>query len=122
MDIKLAFEQYDMTPGASGRRFLRNLLLHGGKADTHGYSLADCFLRSDCHAVAPGQSAALPPPIGTIDSLLSPAFNFTPAQLIESHRLRRSRLRESFKLIVAHISDDSTLQLLGDPLSQYFQN
>ena len=122
MDIKLSFEQYDMTPGAGGRKFLRNLLLHGGKADAHGYSLADCLLRSDCHAVATGESVALPPPAAVVYSPLSPPFVFTPTQLIESHRLRRARLRESFKLIVAHISDDSTLQLLGDPLSPYFQN
>ncbi len=34
MDIKLSFEQFDMTPGAGGRKFLRNLLLHGGKLAT----------------------------------------------------------------------------------------
>ena len=122
MDIKLSFEQFDMTPGASGRKFIRNLLLHGGRADSHGYSLADCFLREDCHAVAPGQSPALPPPPGTMGSPNAPAFQFTPAQLLESHRYRRSRLKESFKLIVAHISDESTLQLLGDPASPFFQN
>ena len=86
MDIKLQFEQFDMTPGAAGRKFIRNLLLHGGKADAHGYSLADCFLREDCHAVAPGGSILLPPPVGTAASVGAPAFAFTPAQLMESHR------------------------------------
>ena len=37
IDIKLSFEQYDMTPGAAGRKFMRNLLLFGGKADARGF-------------------------------------------------------------------------------------
>ena len=55
VDIKLAFEQFDMTPGQAGRKFRRNLMLHGGKADAHGFSLADTFLRLDAHAVQNGQ-------------------------------------------------------------------
>ena len=61
VDIKLSFPQFDMTPGSEGRKFRRNLLLHGGKADSHGFSLADCLCcgstrtrssvasRSPCH-------------------------------------------------------------------------
>jgi hypothetical protein len=30
MDIKVSFELFDMTPGPKGRRFMQNLLLHGG--------------------------------------------------------------------------------------------
>ena len=56
VDIKLAFEQFDMTPGQAGRKFRRNLMLHGGKADAHGFSLADTFLRLDAHAVQNGQA------------------------------------------------------------------
>ena len=52
IDIKLSFdnfEQFDMTPGIKGRQFRRNLLLHGGRSDAHGFSYADCFLRIDAH-------------------------------------------------------------------------
>ena len=123
MDIKLLFEQYDMTPGAAGRKFFRNLMLHGGKTDAHGFSLADCFLRIDTHAVQAGQSIDLPPPPGTLAAPGAvPTVGLTAGQLLESQRLRRARLKESFKLIVMHISDDSTLQLVGDMTSPYFQN
>ena len=47
VDIKLAFEQFDMMPGAAGKKFQRNLLLNGGSADTQGFSITDCFLRLD---------------------------------------------------------------------------
>ena len=55
VDIKLQFEAYDMVPGKGGRQFRRNLLLHGGKTDAHGFSYADVFLRIDAHAVQRGQ-------------------------------------------------------------------
>ena len=51
MDIKVAFEMYDMTPGATGKKFIRNLLIHGGKADARGITYADCLLRIDEGAV-----------------------------------------------------------------------
>ena len=121
MDIKLLFAQYDMTPGAAGRKFVRDLMLHGGKTDSHGYSLADCFLRVDAHAVANGQSIVMPPPAGTLAAVGAPGA-VPNAQLLDSQRLRRARLKESFKLIVMHISDEHTLQLVGDPTSPYFQN
>ena len=47
VDIKLSFEQYDMTPGVKGRKFITNLRVHGGKCDAQGYSLADVFARLD---------------------------------------------------------------------------
>ena len=75
VDIKLSFE-FDMTPGAEGRKFRRNLVLHGGKADAHGFSIADTFLRIDSHAVQNGQPIALPPPAGT---LAAPGVAVAPA-------------------------------------------
>ena len=33
VDIKLLFEQTDMTPGPKGRVFRRDALLHGGRTD-----------------------------------------------------------------------------------------
>ena len=51
IDIKLLFDPCDMTPGPSGRKFRRDLLLASGKTDTRGWSLADCFLRIDEGAV-----------------------------------------------------------------------
>ena len=47
VDIRLAFEQFDMMPGPAGKKFQRNLLLNGGSADTQGFSITDCFLRLD---------------------------------------------------------------------------
>ena len=66
VDIKLQFEQFDMMPGSTGKRFQRNLLIHGGKSDTQGFSITDCFLRVDAFAVAYGQSVVLPAPAGTV--------------------------------------------------------
>jgi hypothetical protein len=40
VDIKLSFEQFDMMPGAAGKKFQRNLLLYGGSADTQGFSIS----------------------------------------------------------------------------------
>ena len=97
-------------------------MLHGGRTDAHGFSLADCLLR-DTHAVQFGQDISLPPIPGTLVAPGAvPTAGLTPNQLFESQRLRRARLKESFKLIVMHISDDSTLQLVGDIGSPYFQN
>ena len=68
VDIKLSFDQFDMTPGSAGRKFRRNLLLHGGRSDAHGFSMADAFLRLDAHAVQNGQAVQLPAPAGTLAS------------------------------------------------------
>ena len=57
VDIKLAFEQFDGLPGPECRRFRRNLIQCGGKADVRGYSLADCLLRQDEGAFLPGAPA-----------------------------------------------------------------
>ena len=93
LDIKLLFEQYDMTPGAAGRKFFRNLMLHGGRTDSHGFSLADCFLRVDTHAVQFGHDTSLPPIPGTLAAPGAvPTAGLTPNQLLESQRLRRARL------------------------------
>ena len=51
IDLKVSFELFDMTPGEKGRRFIRNLLSHGGRADARGFSLADAFLRQDEGAI-----------------------------------------------------------------------
>ncbi|HAQ68007.1 MAG TPA: hypothetical protein DCR70_09825 [Phycisphaerales bacterium] len=110
MDIKLLFEQYDMTPGAAGRKFFRNLMLHGGRTDNHGFSLADCFLRVDTHAVQAGQSIDLPPPAGTLaapgavanelfvdpPSPWQPVATNTPVQArLASTRMKRAGLMTS---------------------------
>ena len=41
VDIKLKFDPTDMTPGAKGRKFRRDVLLHGGKTDARGFSITD---------------------------------------------------------------------------------
>ena len=115
VDIKLSFEMFDMTPGPKGRSFRRSLLLHGGKSDAHGFSFADCFLRIDAHAVQRGQPIVVPPPPGGV--LAAPGQAAAPGggePLQTSYRLRRARLKESFRYLVMHISDSSTLALLAD--------
>jgi hypothetical protein len=62
MDIKIQFDQFDMLPGPAGKRFQRNLLLHGGKTDSQGYSISDCFLHMDAY----GQPIIVPAPLGTV--------------------------------------------------------
>ena len=99
VDIKLSFPQFDMTPGSEGHKFRRNLLLHGGKADSHGFSLADCLLRLDAHAVQRGQPIAMPPPAGTLAAPGAPAAPAAGAMLVMSRQLRRARLKESFRYL-----------------------
>ena len=121
MDIKIQFEQFDMLPGPTGKRFQRNLLLHGGKTDSQGYSITDCFLRVDPYAVAYGQPIILPAPAGTI---LAPGAPLGPAGVgaIAGRQARKARLKESFSFLIMHLSDPSTLDLIGDPASPFFQN
>ena len=122
VDIKLSFPQFDMTPGSEGRKFRRNLLLHGGKADAHGFSLADCLLRLDAHAVQRGQPIAMPPPAGVLAAPGAPAPPAAGQPLVTSRQLRRARLKESFRFMVAHISDEAENAVLGDDAGPYFQN
>ena len=112
MDIKVLFETYDMTPGATGKRFVRNLLIHGGKADARGFTYADCFLRIDEGAVVgPGGAApgAVPMPGAA-------------AQLLAATQARRARIKGSFEYLTRHLTDEHTLELLGDPANTMFQD
>ena len=106
VDIKLSFQQFDMTPGQAGRVFRRNLLTLGGKTDANGYSLADCFLRVDEGAMAPGNAVPQPgaPPLG------GPVAN---------QRLKFARNKESYRFLLAHISDEGTREVLSE--GPYFQ-
>ena len=129
VDIKLSFEQFDMMPGAAGKKFQRNLLLYGGSADTQGFSITDCFLRLDDFAVQYGQPIALPPPAGALAAPgagvpVAPAGNIgqIAVALAAQHAARKARLKQSFTFLCSHISDSSTLELLGDPLSPLFHN
>ena len=80
VDIRLAFDHYDMMPGAAGKKFQRNLLLNGGTADTQGFSITDCFLRIDDYAVQNGQPITMPPPQQA--SWLHLAQAFLPYRLV----------------------------------------
>jgi len=129
VDIKLAFEFYDMMPGAAGKKFQRNVLLNGGNADTQGFSITDCFLRIDDYAVQNGQPITMPPPAGVLAAPGAgvpavPAGNAgqIAAALAAQHAARKGRLKQSFTFLTSHISDNSTLELLGDPLSPMFHN
>ncbi len=44
------------------------------------------------------------------------------AALAAQHAARKARLKQSFTFLCSHISDSSTLELLGDPLSPMFHN
>ena len=108
-DIKLSFEQYDMTPGNPGRRFRRNLLIHGTKSDEAGFSVADTLLRQDEGATdAAGNPAPGAPAIpGAVNAAND-----------KKRLLRVSRVKSSFNFVVAHISDEPTKTastLLADP-------
>ena len=129
VDIKLFFEQFDMMPGATGKKFQRNLLLNGGSADTQGFSITDCFLRLDDYAVQNGQLTTLPAPAGVLAAPGAgvpavPAGNVgqIAAAVAAQHAARKARLKQSFTFLCSHISDSSTLELLGDPLSPLFHN
>ena len=126
VDIKIQFEQTDMVPGPKGRVFRRNTLVHGGKSDERGYSFADCFLRRDEGAVVgpcftPAGVLNVP---GVGGVLLAPAgVMIAPGQgNANATRLRRTRLKEAFRFLTAHIADDGTLTLLGDETSIFFQS
>ena len=112
IDIKVAFEIYDMVPGPAGRKFRRNLLLHGTKADERGYSIADTYLRIDEGATVAGGAGPAP------GAPALPGGAGGAAAL----RHRRTRVKNSFQFIVAHISDDNTLTFLADPTNPLYQD
>ena len=41
VEIKYDFEPFDCIPSDKAKRFRRNLLQHGSKADKYGYTFAD---------------------------------------------------------------------------------
>ena len=54
VELKYEFEPYDCIPSENAKRFRRNVLQHGSKADKFGYTLADTYLRRDQGAVVRG--------------------------------------------------------------------
>jgi hypothetical protein len=94
VDIKISFEQTNMIPGPKGRVFRRNCLVHGGKADSRGYSIADCFLRRDEGAVVgpcfTPAGALNVPGVGGI--LLAPGGAEKCGSVSVALRVRRSRV------------------------------
>ena len=99
-DIKLAFEQYDMTPGNPGRRFRRNLLIHGTKSDEAGFSVADTLARSDEGAVDAAGNPA--PGAPTIPAAANTAND-------KRRALRVTRVKNSFSFLVADTQQKNTL-------------
>ena len=110
MDIKLLFEQTDMTPGPKGRVFRRNALLHGGRTDDRGYSFADHFLRQDEGALDVNGNPMVGAPA-------LPGGGGAAAQA--ALRAYNKRKKESFQYLVQHIACSSTKILLAD--APYFQ-
>ena len=109
VDIKLLFDPTDMTPGAPGLRFRRDLLLNSGKTDSRGYSIADSFLLQDEGAVGAGGA-----PIAGMPVIPGGAAGNT------ARTAQRARQKEGFTLLTAHISDDNTRTILGNPLHPAF--
>ena len=121
IDLKVSFELFDMTPGEKGRRFIRNLLSHGGRADARGFSLADAFLRQDEGAIvgpafAGGAFGAGGPAPGAV------AYPGAAAQLLAAQQHRRARVKNGFEFITRHITDEATLTILGDNNNALFQD
>ena len=117
VDIKLSFQQYDCVPGPVCREFRRNLLQLGARTDDRGCSLADCYLRQDEGAAAPGTD------IPGVPHVLAPGANAVPgigAQAAKARIARIKRLKDSAAFLVSHISDSTVKQLLAEP--EYAQN
>ena len=113
VDIKLVFPQYDCVPGPACREFQRNLLQLGAKTDDRGFSFADCFLRQDENAAAPGTGVP-----GVPHVLAATAAGPLPAGAAaqEKARIARSkRLKDSAAFLVQHISDSTVKQILAQP-------
>jgi len=121
IDLKVSFELFDMEPGPKGRRFIRNLLTHGGHADARGFSLADTFLRQDEGAiVGPAFAGGAFGPGGAAPGGV--AYPAAAAQLLAAQQHRRARVKNGFEFITRHISDEATLTLLGDSNNALFQD
>ena len=124
IDIKLKFDPTDMTPGAKGRKFRRDVLLHGGRTDARGYSITDCILRQDegalvgpARGIVPGAVGAAGAPAGL------PVFPVgNNAEARQAAACRRARLKDGFTFIVSHVLDENTLTIVGDPTGPMFQD
>ena len=104
IDLKVSFELYDMEPGAKGRKFIRDLLIHGGHADTRGFSYADAFLRNDEGAiVGPAFVAGGIGPGGAAPGAV--AYPGAAAARADAVRFRRARVKNGFEFITRHLSD-----------------
>ena len=117
VDIKLSFEQFDGLPGPECRRFRRNLIQCGGKADTRGYSLADCLLRQDEGAVLPGTG------IPGVPGVPMPGVIGIPAGGVgvdARRKAREARVKEAATFIIMHLDNDTTKTELDQP--QFQQN
>ena len=105
VDIKIAFERYNMVPGPGCRTFRRNLMQHGGKSDSRGYSIWDTLMREDEGAIAPGTGifgvAAVPQPGAPV---------LAGAGAAEGTRLHRGRVKDSAVFLdgAAHACFDAT--------------
>ena len=98
------FEVYDCVPNyEQWCAFRKKLFAHGGRADDHGWSLADCLRGIDPGGVAP---TAQPLPVlgpggGTVDERTE-------------HRLRRKRLKESHTYLIRHLSNRLVVEALSE--------
>ena len=127
VDIKLSFEQYDMMPGPGGKKFMRNLFLYGGTADTQGnarlllYRLlpADrrvCRRERRCdHAAGYSRCCGCTWSGRSCSSCRkrwadSLHRSRAAACSAQQHAARKARLKQSFSFLCSHISDSSTLE------------
>ena len=93
---------------------MSNLLQLGAKTDDRGFSLADCFLRQDEGAAAPGTDVPGVPHVlaGTAAGALPPGAT---AQAAKARVARFKRLKDSAAFLVQHISDSTIKQILAEP-------
>ena len=106
VDIKVKFDPTDMTPGAKGRKFRRDVLLHGGKTDAPGFSITACILRQDEGAVVGSARGVIPGGVGAAGA--PPGIPPWPAGANaisnQAAACRRARLKDGFTFIVSHMS------------------
>ena len=84
VDIKLKFDPTDMTPGAKGRKFRRDVLLHGGRTDARGFStcITDCILPAPSMLVWKSRSEISDVPRLFVNK---PAGNFMQCNFMKFH-------------------------------------
>ena len=73
VEIKVLFDRYNCEPGPKCRVFRRNVVQCFSETDDRGFSLADCLLRADEGAAAPGTDINGVPHVAMVGAPALPA-------------------------------------------------